>query len=135
LNVSLSVLGPVQRHVLPSMHVSGMPLSQLNPGAWPRRKRTLPKPTSILASMVVIFSEALAETAGVLAGLAAGMGEAAGLVSVEAFTMAAGALGIVGCFAGAAAVLAGAGCLTGSAGGLTGLAEALGAAAMVALIG
>jgi len=32
-------------------------------------------------------------------------------------------------------VLAGAGCLTGSAGGLTGLAEALGAAAMVALIG
>src|SRR6266481_5560182 len=53
LNVTFSARGAVHRQILPLTHSQGTPRSQLRPGPWPRRKTALPKPTSILASMVV----------------------------------------------------------------------------------
>jgi hypothetical protein len=47
-----------QRQVLPSTQASGTPCSHVKPDPCPRRKTALPKPTSILTSMVVSAPEA-----------------------------------------------------------------------------
>ena len=54
---TLKVIGEAtvcdQRQVRPSTQASGTPCSHVRPEPWPRRKTALPKPTSILTSMVV----------------------------------------------------------------------------------
>jgi hypothetical protein len=54
---TLKVIGDAalcdHRHVLPSTQAIGTPCSQVRPDPWPRRKTALPKPTSILTSMMV----------------------------------------------------------------------------------
>src|SRR4051812_33612088 len=64
-----------------STHSIAVPLSQLRPGPSPRRKRALPKPTSIRALIVVTTALLDALTTGFTAGATARAGLGASIAT------------------------------------------------------